>query len=1250
MKTKKIISILLLMILFISQFSFIRIDNYVYAADNVSSNNESKFHYNQLTDEAKKIYNALHTMYVNGILKTGNQDYDLVANGYLTEEEAKNYEKGASALNKAMYAARYAFYADYPEIFYVSFQKLSIRTTKDVNGKYHVYIGSGRYSNYYVDGINNENVDQAIEDFNNRVNEIVEKANNITVEENENIIVEKVKLVHNEIIYNAGYRLESDCQPGNEELISTPYGALVKKEAVCEGYARALKAILDKLEIENILVQGVHQSEGSAAVPHMWNYVQLESQAKSTEKVWYAVDSTLDDPYLRTRKSGPSNVENEPGYDIVEGFENTRFCMVGQETMNKEHTPLEKVEAAGDYVFIYPELNSDDYGVDTVVDNNGLVVKFKQEGTETEDYKAGDYFISYNGKGYAGASEEGKYIITRMHYYNPGDENWSVGRWAYFLPDVYQGGFYDYEDHIYLTVPNSEYVEIAVTTLAPGDYKKDPKYLAYQGDESDFVAQTGKLYNPNGTYKGRPYIKKQTPSPTTTLYVGPTYHVDVTYTDDLVLAEGAKEAGYVMESTGATGEEESTITNFKFDGKNRITFDLSFSKMFADDGATYKIYLTGLVGKNSGKEPLEITYSAVNRIECATRMNAAQNWEVFARPTLLENEDLSMSGWETSDGQPVSEKLKSRIALVTTKTTTEQESSMNNLIETELQDTALLASETYNISLNVCRNYVVKTGHRLRLSVGFPRGYSAEDAGVTFKAYHFITAADGTVTGVEEIPCVVTQYGLIITCNSFSPFAIVATEADETAVSTARTVIVSATEGGQVNGANRELGNMVTLEEGETSTMSIVPDEGYEIESITICGETVNVANRDGMNITVKYEDVKDGNNIVEVKFVAKEVVAKEEERQEVPVQPVVEEAEITMPQSVTVTENELLEIVPTVTETTGIQTYQWYKDGVRLEGKTNKILQINGATLEDAGTYVLKVTTTVDTVSVEVESESCTVEVRGEVGFGTSLSIADSTADKVLYAGEEFEVDFDISGLDTIEKGLIALGGQLEYDSNVLEKIEIHANKSQWNQSTLSDKNFKFITDAEKPVKTDGNVLTIKFKVKDTVTDQVATTIKIKNIEASDGNMDITANDAVLTVNVKKPIEEVTSDLYTVEEGYITRIPEDTTVAELKSHIDPKDGVTITNKFGQELTDDTVIATGMKLKVDELEFVLVVIGDINESGGVTVTDLAQLKLHYIEDELLEGARLKAADIDGNNVITITDIAQLKLMLIDEEV
>ena len=834
--------------------------------------------------------------------------------------------------------------------------------------------------------------------------------------------------------------------------------------------------------------------------------------------------------------------------------------------MNREHTPLETVEAAGNYTFKYPELNAEDYGIDSVTNVNGLLVKFKQDGTETEEYKAGDFYISYNNKGYEEAAKEGKYILMKYHEYRPGDDIWLEGRWGYFLPDVYAGGFKDYVDHVYVTVPNSEYVEFAVTTLAPGDYKNNPLYLSYQGDESDFVAQSGKLYNPNGIYKPAPYVKTQTPPATTTLAVGPTYHVDVAYDDNLVLANGATEPGYRLESSGATGATESKIENFKFDGKNRITFDLTFSKMFADDNAAYRIYVTGLVGKNSNKEPNYISLGAANTIACAYRMNKAQSWDVFARPTLLENEDLSLNGWQTSDGKPVSDKLKSRIALVATKTTQAETDSMNNLMENELGNQELIKSETYNISLNVCKKYVVKTGHRLRLSLGFPAGYGPEDEGVTFKAYHFKRDAQGNVTGVEEIPCVVTKYGLVVTCDSFSPFAVAVVENDGT-VSQDKTAIVSAVEGGQINGANRDEGNIITLKENESATLNVVPNEGYEIETINVCGKEIEVTNKDSMDITINYEDIVNEDNIIQATFVAKEVIQKEEERQEAVVEPPA------LPDPV----------LPNV----------------------------------------------------------------NKAEFTTSIV---KTEDKAIYPGDEFSVNVNIHDLKNIDRGLIALGGQLEYDINILERIDI-SGQDDWDiKGGFNEQNFKFITDNNNYVSNDSTIFTIKFKAKETIEESTDTIIKIKNIAASNGISDITSKDTEINISIEKKQEDrFTSEIYLIENEYVTKIPAGTTVSEFKSNVDAYPSIVIKDKEGNILQDNDIIATGMTVDVGETYHrTLVVTGDIDGNGEITVTDLAQLKLHYIEKELLSGASLKAADMNYDNEITITDVAQIKLILIQD--
>ncbi len=1242
MNLKKLVVIFLLIALFVSQISWVTLSGFAYATE--ENQGQGNFHYDQLDSDAKIIYDALYNMYNQGILKTGTQDYDLVKNGHFTEDQVKQYENGNSNLKSAMYAARYAFYADHPEMFYVNFQCLEIRITKDAENKYHAYLGSGRYANYYISGFNNENeVETAIQEFDAKVNEIVEKVNNIQVEANKNKLIQQIKLVHNEIIYNTGYRLESDCTEGFEGFLGTPYGALVKNQAVCEGYARALKVVLDKLGINNILVQGTHQSRNAAAVPHMWNYVEIdkETNSRSTEKIWYAIDATLDDPFLRDTTMDPTHPDFVPGSDITEGFENTRYCLVGTETMNKEHVALGTVEAAGNYTFRYPELNIDDYGLDNVTNNNGLIVKFKQDGTETQEYEAGDFYVSYNNKGYAEAAKDGKYLLIKYHEYRPGDDIWIEGKWGYMNPELYApGAFKDNGNHVYISVPNSEYMEFAVTTLEP---EEGLAGFTYQGDESDFVAQSGKLYNPSGTYKSAPYIKTQTPPATATLEVGPTYHVDVTYDDDLILADGATEAGYRLESTGATGAAESKITNFKFDGKNRITFDLTFSKMFADDDAMYRIYITGLVGKNSNKEPNYISYGAANTIACAFSMNAAKSWNVFATPTLLENEDLSLNGWQTSDGESVSEKLKSRIALVTTRTTQTEKESMNNLMEDQLGEQSLITSETYNISLNVCKKYVVKTGHKLRLSLGFPAGYGPDDAGVTFKAYHFKRDAQGNVTGVEEIPCVVTQYGLIVTCDSFSPFAIAVTENDGTPVQE-KAVIVSSTDGGIVNGANREEGNIITLSEGESITLNIVPNDGYEIESITAFGNILEVSNKDSMDLTVNYEDVKDGNSIVDVKFVSKAVVEKEAEREETPVQPVAVPAEITMPAEKDVITRKKLKIEPTVTQTSGIQTYQWYKNDVKLEGKTNKILEIENTKIEDAGNYILKVTTTVDTTSTEVTSTPCNVTV-----ISTSFAtVIEKMNDEPILAGTEFETNVSIRDLENIGEGLIAITGQLEYDTNLIELVSLEGTNG-WNadmENGFNPENYKFVIDNNKYVTENSPIFKMKFMAKEDITSETKTLIKIKEINGSNVQNDISSNDAELEITIKPVPTDISSDVYEIEENFVSKILPETSVDTLKENIETNQEITIKNKDGNTITGEEIIGTGMTLEVGDKVYTLIVTGDLDGNGQITVTDLSQLKLHLVEKQLLSDIAIKAADMNDDQDITVTDLAKMKLVLI----
>ena len=129
----------------------------------------------------------------------------------------------------------------------------------------------------------------------------------------------------------------------------------------------------------------------------------------------------------------------------------------------------------------------------------------------------------------------------------------------------------------------------------------------------------------------------------------------------------------------------------------------------------------------------------------------------------------------------------------------------------------------------------------------------------------------------------------------------------------------------------------------------------------------------------------------------------------------------------------------------------------------------------------------------------------------------------------------------------------------------------------------------------------------------------------------------------------EITSSKYDIKDNMILNVSQMTTVEAFKSLITVNKTINLVDKNGIEQTDEDIVKTGMKLKVnnENIEYTIVVIGDINGDGKRTVTDLAKAKLHIIEKQLLENEYLLALDVDKNGEISITDIAVLKMSLID---
>ena len=261
-----------------------------------------RYYYNQLDSNAKILYEKLESNIDN--LKKSNYrlDFSTRFNEFL------NQSGGPGRLSSSFQAAIDAFFYDHPELFYIALTKMSLYTkSTSFAGKttYNVSIIPDNNSNYLDNTFSTEEL--AI-DAEKKVAAIRQSfINQVSGSD-----YDKVKQVHdtlaNMIEYDKTYS-----RPNTHNI----YGALVEKNVVCEGYAKAFKYILDSLNIPCILVGGNATNSSGKTIAHMWNYVQLDNN-------WYAVDITWDDPII----IGGNNTKSNIRYDY--------FCK-GSSVFNKTH-------------------------------------------------------------------------------------------------------------------------------------------------------------------------------------------------------------------------------------------------------------------------------------------------------------------------------------------------------------------------------------------------------------------------------------------------------------------------------------------------------------------------------------------------------------------------------------------------------------------------------------------------------------------------------------------------------------------------------------------------------------------------------------------------------------------------------------------------------------------------------------------------------------------------------------------------
>lgn len=149
-----------------------------------------------------------------------------------------------------------------------------------------------------------------------------------------------------------------------------------------------------------------------------------------------------------------------------------------------------------------------------------------------------------------------------------------------------------------------------------------------------------------------------------------------------------------------------------------------------------------------------------------------------------------------------------------------------------------------------------------------------------------------------------------------------------------------------------------------------------------------------------------------------------------------------------------------------------------------------------------------------------------------------------------------------------------------------------------------------------------------------------------SDENPEIYA-----TVNVVVQ-EIVETEEYTIdrEQRIIKYIPENTSLEILKENVRfGADEYTIVNKKGSNLNNSDLVGTDTKITIEGEEYKLIIIGDTNGDGKISVTDVSKLKMHIVELEILTDCAEIGADMNRDSNITPTDLSRMKLYLVGLE-
>lgn len=228
-----------------------------------------------------------------------------------------------------IYIVKEAVLSDHPEAFWVL-------GSYDIRNNFHDGNYLVLYSKYSYDEITD-----AFKEINTETEHILSQIPDNADE------WERERIIHDALVDEVSYDTDAAESDDSTADAFNMYGALVKKKAVCSGYAYAIKMLLNRVGIECRTVVGMSKNSG-----HMWNQVKINDN-------WYHLDATWDD--------SPS--ESEVLYSRYNYFNLTDEMVEVNHKIGKNYSEME-YEYTDEGVYTTPELYNFDLEVCSATEAN----------------------------------------------------------------------------------------------------------------------------------------------------------------------------------------------------------------------------------------------------------------------------------------------------------------------------------------------------------------------------------------------------------------------------------------------------------------------------------------------------------------------------------------------------------------------------------------------------------------------------------------------------------------------------------------------------------------------------------------------------------------------------------------------------------------------------------------------------------------------------------------------------------------